>query len=833
MSDIFTRSTRTSKTSNFVTPGRAATLFGVFVGFVKDNTDVQRMGRLRVWIPEFGSLPADSESWITVNYCSPFAGATNPDTEDQNDLQNFEGTQTSYGMWFVPPDLENQVLVMFINGDGAKGIWIGSLYQQYMNQMIPAVASSFNNYQYGVNNAHEGHTVPVAEYNKWNTDTTDPQNVRRPYSKTRFRGLGNQGLITDPIRGTTTTSARREAPSQVYGILTPGPLQPDGTVPGRRMGGSSFIMDDGTNSEYVQLMTKTGAQVRIDETNGFIFLINRDGTSWIQMDKEGHVDIFGANDVSVRSQKDINFRADRNINIEAGQNIYMKAAKDTVETTSQFTYDVNGANTTKTIPFWAYKGEGKGDGGNIVVQALNNLQTTIQSNAFFTVKENNLNILINNGLTVTTNTGGQEFNSNKGIKFTTGGAFDLGATGKIRIGSNADISVSAGGFLTLCAGGQLGIKAGADVVASSASFKVGASDIVLNAGSTKIGGGTVDLAPPGMPSAGTPTTPDAAQTSVKAPSAEVKPLNNKINILPDWLSTQKFPDWAGAAYREGDQVKYQGSIYSAKVNVPPMSTFSTKFWELFVPQDKFVRNSEPMGTTVSRLITFEPCPENAGFKVSTTNGYIPPVTVQDQNYQGSAGNPNAVSPNDSDDPASTNTEIRGDGIEASAAAGDMNLKALQCQLAINEGVVYHSYYDSRGLPTGGIGHLLTKPTEINQYPVKTNISQEQVEQWFNVDVGSAIRGAQRVLGLETWDKLNDTRKRAVTDLTYNLGEAGLSKFKDFIASMKVEDYIKAGSDLVNSAWFNQVGQRGPRIVQMISTGTDPMNWCEAADKIIK
>ena len=31
-----------------------------------------------------------------------------------------------------------------------------------------------------------------------------------------------QGLIKDTVRGTTTAGARRESPSQVYGILTPG-----------------------------------------------------------------------------------------------------------------------------------------------------------------------------------------------------------------------------------------------------------------------------------------------------------------------------------------------------------------------------------------------------------------------------------------------------------------------------------------------------------------------------------------------------------------------------------------------------------------------------------
>lgn len=837
MADIFSRSNKPLKGTNFVSPGRTTNPFGVFVGFVKDNTDVQRMGRLRVWIPEFGSLPTDSDGWITVNYCSPFAGATNPDTEDKNNVQSFEGTQTSYGMWMIPPDLENQVLIMFINGDTAKGIWIGSLFQQFMNQMIPATAASSNNYQYGKNNADTGHSVPVAEYNKWNTVIDDPQNVRRPYSKTRFRGLGNQGLISDPVRGISTTSARREAPSQVYGILTPGPLQ-EGTTTARRTGGSSFVMDDGIGSEYVQLSTKSGAQIKIDETNGFIFLINRDGTSWIQMDRDGNIDIFGAGNASIRAQKDINFRADRNINIEAGQNIYLKSAKDTKETTTVFTYNVNGIPQIKTIPFWEYVGEGKGDGGNIVMQALNNLQSTIQNNAFLTVKEGNLNVLINNALTVTTDVGGMDFNANKGIKLTTGAAVDISATGKVRVGSQSNIDLSAQGTLTACSQGKLSLNSDADIIAKGgSSIKLGSSTIVINSGNTSIGGGTVNLAPPGMPSAGTPSTPDAAQSAIQSPPAEVKPLNDKINILPDWKVTLIYPEWvSSASYRIGDVVQYSGQTYEA---VRPVTALNNKnppnvstIWIIFVPEDKFVRNAESFSTTISRLPTFEPCPENAGFKLSAVNGYSPPVTDADTKYQGSGSNPDAQSPSDSTNSFANNIDVMGDDIYSSLIGGNMDLKILKSQLAINEGIEYHSYLDTVGLPTAGIGHLLSNPTEIKRYPVGTVVSKEQVDQWFVSDISVAVRGAQRVLGNTCWDALSDVRQRAVADLTYNLGEAKLLQFKKFISALKVADYTSAGQELTSSIWFKQVGVRGPRIVQMISTGIDPLDWVVAAKNIV-
>ena len=63
---------------NYKPSGRVIRREGLYIGYVKDVTDVQKMGRLRVWIPEFGSKEDDQTGWTTVSYASPFAGATNP-----------------------------------------------------------------------------------------------------------------------------------------------------------------------------------------------------------------------------------------------------------------------------------------------------------------------------------------------------------------------------------------------------------------------------------------------------------------------------------------------------------------------------------------------------------------------------------------------------------------------------------------------------------------------------------------------------------------------------------------------------------------------------------
>lgn len=755
--------------------GRIPLLYGVYVGFVKDASDVQRNGRLRVWIPELGTAPEEEQGWLIVSYCSPFAGATNNETTSKTNLQTFDGTQTSYGLWMIPPDINNQVLVMFINGDTARGVWIGCLYNQYMNNMIPGMAAGANNYQY------PGKQVPLAEYNKWDTNVTQPDRALKPYEATKFKGLGNQGLITDQGRGITTSSARRESPSSVFGIITPGPVISDSSSPAniRRKGGSSFIMDDGTGSEYVQLTTKSGAQIKLDETNGFVYLINRDGTAWVQMDQKGNIDIFGATNISMRAQQDVNIRADRNINIEAGQNIFMKAAKDTIASTTTFTYDVNNIPNNSTIPYYKYVGEGNGEGGNIVTQALNNTHTTVQKSAYLTIKENDLIIQVNRNLTLTTVSGKQDYKSAGSFHIETNQEFDLLADQAVKTKAGTSIdNIAKTNIRNMANNGSGFFDIVATVRTSSQLFVgnriIGGGDLFLQAGvlAPAFTRGVGPLPPK-------PTKPDAASDASSATPAEVKPLVQKINILAGWED----------------------------------------------PESKFKRLSESFLTTVGTLPTYEPCPEHETFTFNSTSGYSPTQTEGQKTYKGSggAGNDATTPPVTNTDPGANNTNLPPTPAEQSALSKEFNMNAYRCQLINHEGYKKVSYRDSTGV-SGGIGHFM-RTNELPIYPIGTAITTEQIETWFSQDSVISVAGAQRLLTTDTWGKLTDIRKRACADLCYNLGEGGLSKFTRFLASMKAGDYNAAGDSLRNSKWFTQVARRGQNIVNMVVNNIDP-NGCD-------
>lgn len=64
-------------------------------------------------------------------------------------------------------------------------------------------------------------------------------------------------------------------------------------------------------------------------------------------------------------------------------------------------------------------------------------------------------------------------------------------------------------------------------------------------------------------------------------------------------------------------------------------------------------------------------------------------------------------------------------------------------------------------------------------------------------------------------QLSEPRQRAMTDLFFQLGDEKFPKFNIFLSLMEQGQYDQAADDLEGTAWWKQVGQRGPKIQALI------------------
>ena len=340
------------------TRGGAPSETGPFVGIVKNNVDPTRSGRLQVFITELSAGAADTDpaNWRTVSYLSPFYGVTQhsgtPDGEG-----GYVGNRHSYGMWFTPPDLETKVLCFFAAGDPNQGYYLGCIPEPGLTHMVPAIGAVENAKR---DNAKQeslfgGATrLPVAEINDKNDSIADDPRFHdktKPVHSYAAGILFQQGLINDRVRGPIGSSSQRESPSAVYGISTPGraiyeaglsesnirqqlakgELKPhDVKILGRR-GGHTFVMDDGDlegNDALIRIRTSRGHQLIMSDDGDCFHFIHANGQSWIEMGKEGVIDMYSTNSINLRSQGELNFHADKSINFFAGENIQAHAVKN-------------------------------------------------------------------------------------------------------------------------------------------------------------------------------------------------------------------------------------------------------------------------------------------------------------------------------------------------------------------------------------------------------------------------------------------------------------------------------------------------------------------------
>lgn len=135
------------------------------------------------------------------------------------------------------------------------------------------------------------------------------------------------------------------------------------------------------------------------------------------------------------------------------------------------------------------------------------------------------------------------------------------------------------------------------------------------------------------------------------------------------------------------------------------------------------------------------------------------------------------------------------------------------QLLRDEGFRAEPYSDTRGFSTVGIGHNLNaNPLSGEVYPMSYDRAMEVLKQ-------DVTRIWLKLLGDLPWiTKLDAVREGVLLNLTFNIGAAGEEAFHHMLSDVQEGNYEKAASDLENSLWYTQVGDRAKRLVLQMRTG---------------
>ena len=126
----------------------------------------------------------------------------------------------------------------------------------------------------------------------------------------------------------------------------------------------------------------------------------------------------------------------------------------------------------------------------------------------------------------------------------------------------------------------------------------------------------------------------------------------------------------------------------------------------------------------------------------------------------------------------------------------------------HEGVKSHVYLCSAGYETIGVGRNISKSG--------MGLSDDEVDYLLENDI---VRVIKELSSEYPWFKdLDDVRKDAMIDISFNLGATRLRGFKRALAAMEVADYKMAAKEFLDSKWSRDVKGRATELCYMIETG---------------
>ena len=140
---------------------------------------------------------------------------------------------------------------------------------------------------------------------------------------------------------------------------------------------------------------------------------------------------------------------------------------------------------------------------------------------------------------------------------------------------------------------------------------------------------------------------------------------------------------------------------------------------------------------------------------------------------------------------------------------------LKARVRLHEGVRTQMYLDSLGKATIGIGHLI-KPHERERYAEGVEISMDEVEELFEMDLNRAAAGAESLIKECIGHDLPPHIEEVILEIVYQLGTQGVRNFKKFWKALRIKDWKTAASEMKDSRWHKQTTKRCESLAEIVA-----------------
>ena len=146
----------------------------------------------------------------------------------------------------------------------------------------------------------------------------------------------------------------------------------------------------------------------------------------------------------------------------------------------------------------------------------------------------------------------------------------------------------------------------------------------------------------------------------------------------------------------------------------------------------------------------------------------------------------------------------------------MTYDELAGSVKLSEGFRDHVYMDTEGFRTIGWGHKVVH--EDNFEDGKT-YTKEELQEVFDNDLRKALGLARQLMEEFDVRDLPTTAQHTITEMVYQLGKSGVSKFRNMWKALQEGNFIGASYEMLDSKWNKQTPNRCKKLA-------DQMKSCE-------
>jgi lysozyme len=136
----------------------------------------------------------------------------------------------------------------------------------------------------------------------------------------------------------------------------------------------------------------------------------------------------------------------------------------------------------------------------------------------------------------------------------------------------------------------------------------------------------------------------------------------------------------------------------------------------------------------------------------------------------------------------------------------VNVDSLLATLRADEGWRQFAYDDSEGFVTIGYGFLVDSRKGVG-------LPKPVAEYWLRYAVNERLAELRKLW--PAFDDQPEDVQQAIGNMAYQLGPAGVMKFKRMLSALDAHDRVTAADEMLESKWAEQTPSRARRVAAMV------------------